>query len=42
MAMSESSLGSSSEENSSVSLTMMENMEDKIEELDELLGNLDL
>jgi hypothetical protein len=42
MAMSESSVGSSSEVNSPVSFTTMENMEDKIEELDEIMGNLDL
>jgi hypothetical protein len=42
MAMSESSVGSSSEVNSPVSFTMMENMEDKIEELDETMENLDL
>jgi hypothetical protein len=42
MAMSESSVGSSNEVNSPVSFTMMENMEDKIEELEEFLGNLDL
>jgi hypothetical protein len=42
MAMSESSVGSSSEVNSPVSFTMMENTEDKIEELGEILGNLDL
>jgi hypothetical protein len=42
MAMSESSVGSSSEVNSLVSFTTMENMEDKIEEIDEILGNLDL
>jgi hypothetical protein len=42
MAMPESSVGSSSEVNSPVSFTTTENMEDKIEELDEILGNLDL
>jgi hypothetical protein len=42
IAMSESSVGSSSEVNSLVSFTMMENMEGKIEELDEIMGNLDL
>jgi hypothetical protein len=42
MAMSESSVGSSSEVKSSVSFTTSENMEDKIEELDEIMGNLDL
>jgi hypothetical protein len=39
MAMSESSVGSSSEVNSPVSFTTTENMEDKI---DEIMGNLDL
>jgi hypothetical protein len=42
IAMSESSVGSSSKVNSPVSFTTMENMEDKIEELDEIMGNLDL
>jgi hypothetical protein len=42
MAMSESSVGSSSEVNSPVSFTTTENMEDKIEELDETMENLDL
>jgi hypothetical protein len=42
MAISESSVGSSSEVNSSVSFTMTENMENKIEELDETMVNLDL
>jgi outer membrane receptor for ferric coprogen and ferric-rhodotorulic acid len=42
MAMSKSSVGSSSEVNSSVSFTTMENMEDKIKELDETMENLDL
>jgi hypothetical protein len=42
MAMLESSVGSYSEVNSPVSFTTMENMEDKIEELDEIKGNLDL
>jgi hypothetical protein len=42
MAMSESSVGSSSEVNSPVSFTMMENMEDKIKELDKTMENLDL
>jgi hypothetical protein len=42
MAMSESSVGSSSEVNSPVSFTTMENMEEKIEELDEIIGNIDL
>jgi hypothetical protein len=40
--MSESSVGSSSEVNSLVSFTMTENIEDKIEELDETMENLDL
>jgi hypothetical protein len=42
MAMSESSVGSSSEVNSPVSFTTMETMEDKIEELDETMEDLDL
>jgi hypothetical protein len=42
MAISESSVGSSSEVNSPVSFTTMENMEDKIEEFDETMENLDL
>jgi hypothetical protein len=42
MAMSESSVGSSSKVNSPVSFTTTENMEDKIEELDETIENLDL
>jgi hypothetical protein len=42
MAISESSVGSSSEVNSPVSFATMENIEDKIEELDEIMGNLDL
>jgi hypothetical protein len=42
MAISESSVGSSSEVNSPVSFTMTENMEYKIEELDETMENLDL
>jgi hypothetical protein len=41
-AISESSVGSSREVNSPVSFTMTENMEDKIEELDETMENLDL
>jgi hypothetical protein len=41
-AMSESSVGSSSEVNSPVSFTMTENIEDKIKELDETMENLDL
>jgi hypothetical protein len=42
MAISESSVGSSSEVNSPVSFTTMENIEGKIEELDETMENLDL
>jgi hypothetical protein len=42
MAISESSVGSSSEVNSPVSFTTTENMENKIEELDETMENLDL
>jgi hypothetical protein len=42
MAISESSAGSSSEINSPVSFTMAENTKDKIEELDETMGKLDL
>jgi hypothetical protein len=42
MEISESSVGSSSEINSPASFTTMENMKDKIEELDEIMGNLDL
>jgi hypothetical protein len=42
MAISKSSVGSSSEVNLSVSFTTMENIEDKIEELDEAMENLDL
>jgi hypothetical protein len=42
MEISESSVGSSIEVNSSASFTMMENMEDKIEELDKIMGNLNL
>jgi hypothetical protein len=42
MAISESSVGSSSEVNSPVSFTTIENIEDKIEELDETMENLDL
>jgi hypothetical protein len=42
MAISESSVGSFSEVNSLVSFTTMENIEDKIEELDETMENLDL
>jgi hypothetical protein len=40
--MSESSVGSSSEVNSPVSFTTIENMQDKIKELDETMENLDL
>jgi hypothetical protein len=42
MAISESSVGSSSKVNSPVSFTTMENIEDKIKELDETMENLDL
>jgi hypothetical protein len=42
MEISESSVGSSSEVNSPVSFTTMESMEDKIKELDKIMGNLDL
>jgi hypothetical protein len=42
MAISESLTGSSSEVNSPVSFTAMENIEDTIKELDEFMGNLDL
>jgi hypothetical protein len=42
MAISESSVGSSSEVNSPVSFTTMENIEDKIKELDKTMENLDL
>jgi hypothetical protein len=42
MAISESSVGSSSEVNSPVSFTTIENTKDKIEELDETMENLDL
>jgi hypothetical protein len=42
MAVTESLVGSSSEVNSPVSFTTVENTEDKIEELDETMGNLDL
>jgi hypothetical protein len=41
-AISESSVGSSSEVNSPVSFKPMENIEDTIEELDEIMENLDL
>jgi hypothetical protein len=42
MAISESSVGSSSEVNSPVCFTTTENIEDKIEELDETMENLNL
>jgi hypothetical protein len=42
MEMSESSDGSSSEVNSPISFTMIEKIEDTIEELDETMENLDL
>jgi hypothetical protein len=42
IAMSESSVGSSSEVNSPVSFTTMEEIEEKIEELDKTMDNLDL
>jgi hypothetical protein len=42
VAMSESSVGSSSEVNSPVSFTMTDNIEDKIKELNETMENLDL
>jgi hypothetical protein len=42
MAISESSVGSSSEVNLPVSFMTTENIEEKIEELDEIMGNLDL
>jgi hypothetical protein len=42
MAISESSVGSSSEVNSPDSFMKMENIEDKIRELDETMENLDL
>jgi hypothetical protein len=42
IAMSESSVGSSSEVNSPVSFATMEKREEKIKELDELMGNLDI
>jgi hypothetical protein len=42
MAISESSVGSSSKVNSPVSFATTENIEDKIEELDETMENLDL
>jgi hypothetical protein len=42
IAISESSVGSSNEINSPVSFQTMESMKDKIEELDEIMGNLDL
>jgi hypothetical protein len=42
MAVSESAIGFSSEVNLPVSFTTIKSMEDKIEELDEIMGNLDL
>jgi hypothetical protein len=42
MAISESSVGSSSEVNSPVSFATRESIEDKIKELTEIMGNLDL
>jgi hypothetical protein len=42
MAISESSVGSSSEVNSPVSFATTESIKDRIEELDEIIGNLDL
>jgi hypothetical protein len=42
MEISKSSVGSSTEVNSPVSFTMMENIEDKIEELSETMENFDL
>jgi hypothetical protein len=42
MAISESSVGSSSEVNSPVNFATTENIEDKIEELDETIENIDL
>jgi hypothetical protein len=42
MTISDSSVGSSSEVNSPVSLQMPEIMKDKIEELEEIMGNIDL
>jgi hypothetical protein len=42
MVISRSSVGSSSKVNSSVSFTTMENIDDKIEELDKTMENLDL
>jgi hypothetical protein len=42
MVMSKSSVGSSSEVNSPISFTTMENMEDKIGELNKTMENLDL
>jgi hypothetical protein len=42
IAIPESSMGSSSEVNSPVSFTMMENMQDKIKELDKIMRNLDI
>jgi hypothetical protein len=42
MTMPESAIGFSSEVNSLVIFTTIENMEDKIKELDEIMGDLDL
>jgi hypothetical protein len=42
VTMSESLVGSSNEVNSPINFTTMENIEDKIEELDETMENLDL
>jgi hypothetical protein len=42
IAMTESSVGSSSEANSPVSFAKMEKREERIKELDELMGNLDI
>jgi hypothetical protein len=42
IVISESSVGSSSEANSPISFAAMEKREEKIEELDELMGNLDM
>jgi hypothetical protein len=42
IVMTESSVGSSSEANSPVSFATMEKREEKIKELDELIGNLDI
>jgi hypothetical protein len=42
IAMSESSVGSSSEVNSSISFATTENIGEKFEELDEIMRNLDI